>query len=277
MPCLQDEVVARPAQPSAPVPEQDTFAQRWQSDPSNSNPLPPEEFSSDMGARMPVESRPGGLPISAGVVAPALASPDFAPLALSPPLGLDFAPPPQVWSPAVKPQTNDFSFCAEGPVVMPRDARARSEERQAASQGRRRRSGASRRSATSTDRTPALPASGPVAQSPRDTFTATGQAPAVVPCVAGHEPATDRLDAGPFGSRQCSRARASEERMLNLLTDAGWDSIAFQDGEDLELLARAFLQQRRLNAAFVPGLKAQLLQMTNMRLLTASVDIVDLI
>lgn len=303
-PSPQNESVPRPPQPSAPqlvLSEQDIFAHRWQSKPSNSSPLPLEEIappSGDipLGIRTPrLVSCPGvqslapsgGLPLASpplsvpplasscagptGMAGPSLALPGFAPLASSPPLGADFALAPQPWASAPMVQS-EAAACAEGPVVMPRETRTRSEDRHATSQVRRRRSAASHRSATSRDRSSTVPANEHVAWSAREGLPATARAPAVVPSHAGLH-----LAAGPLGARPRTGASGSEERILNLLTDAGWDSLAFQDGEDLQLLARAFLQQRGLNAAFGPGLQAQLLQMANMRLLTASVDIVDLI
>lgn len=70
----------------------------------------------------------------------------------------------------------------------------------------------------------------------------------------------------------------SDRHILSIMTsDNNWVSLAFSTGDDLEQVATQWLQQRGLNPAFKPGLLAQMRQMANTKLITASVDIVDLL
>lgn len=70
----------------------------------------------------------------------------------------------------------------------------------------------------------------------------------------------------------------SDRHMLSIMTsDNNWDSLAFFTGDNIEQLASQWIQKRGLNPAFQQGLVSQMRQMVDMKLITASVDIVDLL
>lgn len=70
----------------------------------------------------------------------------------------------------------------------------------------------------------------------------------------------------------------SDKHILSVMTsDNTWDSLAFNSGGDIEKIASSWLQKRGLNPAFQRGLVAQMRQMVNSKLITAAVDIVDLL
>lgn len=69
-----------------------------------------------------------------------------------------------------------------------------------------------------------------------------------------------------------------DRHILSIMTsDNNWDSIAFTNGARLEDLAMEWINKRGLNPAFKKGLLSQMRHMVRMNLITASVDIVDLL
>jgi len=70
----------------------------------------------------------------------------------------------------------------------------------------------------------------------------------------------------------------SDRHILSIMTsDNNWDSIAFTNGANLESLAMQWITKRGLNPAFKKGLLSQMRHMVRMNLITASVDVVDLL
>lgn len=89
----------------------------------------------------------------------------------------------------------------------------------------------------------------------------------------------EQMRSGPYGrSLPPGRGEASDSHTLSIMTsDNNWDAIAFGPGDDLSAVARQWILGAGLNPAFQKGLVTQMRQMVNMRLVTASVDIVDLL
>jgi len=83
----------------------------------------------------------------------------------------------------------------------------------------------------------------------------------------------------PYGKSLAPAAgEGSDMHMLSIMSsDNNWDSIGFSSGENVEQRARLWIQKQGLNPAFQKGLVRQMRQMVNMKLITASVDIVDLL
>lgn len=83
----------------------------------------------------------------------------------------------------------------------------------------------------------------------------------------------------PYGKSLAPVAgEKSDRHILSIMTsDNNWDTIAFQTGDSLEWMASQWLHSRGLNPAFRKGLMSQMRQMQEKGLLTATVDIVDLL
>jgi hypothetical protein len=62
-----------------------------------------------------------------------------------------------------------------------------------------------------------------------------------------------------------------------MTSDNTWDSVTFVPDENLDELAWNWLSKRCQNPAFQSGLVSRMQQMVSMKLITASVDIIDLL
>jgi len=94
-----------------------------------------------------------------------------------------------------------------------------------------------------------------------------------------YDSAATMQGSAPYGTSLAPLAGEGGERhILSIMTsDNNWDSIAFHSTENLNQLAATWIQKRGMSPVFQTGLVKQMQQMVTMKLITASVDVVDLL